>query len=101
MHSQIWSNILFINLFFWNCYSEKHGFLNCVFTTSKIKCGLEEAIFIKKIADTLLENRSLKSSVCQQITIGHCNTAQQIKYHVFTIILNIIMNCFILLNYLM
>lgn len=70
------------------CYSAKHGFLNCVYTTSKNKCGIEEAIFIKKIADTLSENK-LVSSMCRHIKLRHCNEAQQTAYSMFTIILNV------------
>lgn len=70
------------------CCSAKHGFLNCVYTTSKIKCGVEEAVFIKNIADTLSENK-LVSSVCRHIKLGHCNTAQKMASDVFIIILNV------------
>lgn len=70
------------------CYSAKHGFLNCVYTTSKIKCGREEANFIRKIAETLSENKFV-STVCRHIELGHCNTAQQTAYNLFTIIFNI------------
>lgn len=75
-------------ILFLSCYSAKHGFLNCVFTTSKIKCGIEEAIFIRKIADTLSENKFV-SSACRHIELGYCNIAQQTAYSVFTIIFNI------------
>ncbi|KAE9533136.1 hypothetical protein AGLY_009564 [Aphis glycines] len=68
-------------------YSAKHGFLNCVYTTSKIKCGREEATFIRKIAETLSENKFV-SSACQHIEMRHCNTAQQTAYNLFTIIFN-------------
>lgn len=61
-----------------------------MYTTSKIKCGVEEAIFIKKIADTLAEDK-LVSSVCRHIKIGHCNAAQQTSYSVFIITLNILL----------
>lgn len=70
------------------CYSAKHGFLNCVYTTSKIKCGIEEAIFIRKIADTLSENKFV-SLACRHIEMGHCNIAQQTAYSVFTIMFNL------------
>ena len=76
------------------CCSAKHGFLNCVYTTSKIKCGIKEAIFIRKIAETLSENKFV-SSACQHIEMGYCNTAQQITYSVFTIMINI----FIVIRY--
>lgn len=59
-----------------------------MFNKSKIKCGVEEAIFIKKIADTLSENK-LVSSACQYIKLGHCNTAQYIAYNVSAIVFNI------------
>ncbi|XP_060880938.1 uncharacterized protein LOC132952621 [Metopolophium dirhodum] len=71
-----------------NLCCAKHGFLNCVYTTSKIKCGIEEAIFIRKIADTLSENKFV-SSACRHIELGHCNIAQQTAYSVFTIMFNI------------
>lgn len=70
------------------CYSAKHGFLNCVYTASKIKCGIEEAIFIRKIADTLSENKFV-SLACRHIEMEHCNIAQQTAYSVFTIMFNI------------
>ncbi|XP_025204098.1 uncharacterized protein LOC112600954 [Melanaphis sacchari] len=71
-----------------NMCCAKHGFLNCVYTTSKMKCGMEEANFLRKIADTLSENKFV-SSACQHIKLGHCNTAQQTAYSVFTIIFHI------------
>ncbi|XP_027842726.2 uncharacterized protein LOC114123821 [Aphis gossypii] len=71
-----------------NLCCAKHGFLNCVYTTSKIKCGREEATFIRKIAETLSENKFV-SSACQHIEMRHCNTAQQTAYNLFTIIFNV------------
>lgn len=61
-----------------------------MYTTSKMKCGIEEAIFIKKIADTLSENK-LVSSMCRHIKLTHCNTAKQIAFNVFTTILNLVL----------
>lgn len=76
------------DLIFLICFSAKHGFLNCVFNKSKIKCGVEEAIFIKKIAATLSENK-LVISTCRYIKLGHCNTAQHLANNVSTIVFNL------------
>jgi len=59
-----------------------------VYTTSKIECGIEEAIFIRKIAETLSENKFV-SSACRHIELEHCNTAQKTAYSVFAIMFNI------------
>ncbi|VVC45402.1 Hypothetical protein CINCED_3A006277 [Cinara cedri] len=65
----------------------KHGFLKCVYNTTNTKCGQEQAIFLKKIADTLAENKL--SAVCRNIKLKHCNMAQQTVYSICTIILNL------------
>lgn len=79
-------------------YSAKHGFLNCIFTTSKNKCGIEEAVFIKKIAETLSEDK-LVSSVCRHIKIEHCNAAQQTASNIFTTTLNILLTIILIWCY--
>jgi hypothetical protein len=39
------------------CFSAKHGFLRCVYAASRYKCRKEEALFVKKIAETLSDTR--------------------------------------------
>lgn len=51
---------------------------------------MEEAIFIRRIADTLSENK-LMSPMCRHIKLGQCNTAKQIAFNVFTIIFNLVL----------
>lgn len=74
------------------CYSAKHGFINCVYSTSKLKCGQEEAIFIKRIAETLASDK-LVSSACKHIKMDQCkNTASQTACSIlFTITLNVLL----------
>ncbi|XP_066904787.1 uncharacterized protein [Halyomorpha halys] len=50
----------------------KHGFLKCVYYASWLKCRKEEAIFIRKIADTLASIR-VYTPRCKSINVAICS----------------------------
>ncbi|XP_046675120.1 uncharacterized protein LOC124363893 [Homalodisca vitripennis] len=49
----------------------RHGFLKCVYVASRLKCKKEEALFIKKIADTL-SNMRVYSKHCRNVDVAFC-----------------------------
>lgn len=52
----------------------KHGFLRCVYVASRLKCRKEEALFIKKIADTL-SNMRVYSPHCRNVDVKFCSSS--------------------------
>ncbi|XP_075210982.1 uncharacterized protein LOC142318296 [Lycorma delicatula] len=52
----------------------KHGFERCVFVAARLKCLKEEALFIKKIAETLSSMR-VYSPYCKSVDIAVCSGA--------------------------
>ncbi|XP_046675121.1 uncharacterized protein LOC124363894 [Homalodisca vitripennis] len=59
----------------------RHGFLKCVYVTSRLKCKKEEALFIKKIADTL-SNMRVYSKHCRNVDVAFCSgDGTTLKWH--------------------
>ena len=54
------------------CFSAKHGFLRCVYAASRYKCRKEEALFLKKIAETLSDTR-VYSPHCRNVDTQLCS----------------------------
>ena len=54
------------------CFSAKHGFLRCVYAVSRYKCRKEEALFLKKIAETLSDTR-VYSPHCKNVDTQLCS----------------------------
>lgn len=52
--------------------SARHGFLKCVYVASRLKCKKEEALFLKKIADTL-SNMRVYSKHCKNVDVTFCS----------------------------
>ncbi|XP_069688946.1 uncharacterized protein [Periplaneta americana] len=50
----------------------KHGFLRCVYAASRYKCRKEEALFLKKIAETLSDMR-VYSPHCKNVDMQLCS----------------------------
>lgn len=53
-------------------FSAKHGFLRCVYAASRYKCRKEEALFLKKIAETLSDTR-VYSPHCNNVDTKLCS----------------------------
>jgi hypothetical protein len=53
-------------------FSAKHGFLRCVYAASRYKCRKEEALFLKKIAETLSDTR-VYSPHCNNVDTQLCS----------------------------
>jgi hypothetical protein len=54
------------------CFSAKHGFLRCVYAASRYKCRKEEALFLKKIAETL-SNIRVYAQHCKNVDTQLCS----------------------------
>ena len=54
------------------CFSAKHGFLRCVYAASRYKCRKEEALFLKKIAETLSDTR-VYAPHCKNVNTQLCS----------------------------
>ncbi|XP_054267023.1 uncharacterized protein LOC128989177 [Macrosteles quadrilineatus] len=54
----------------------RHGFLKCVYVAARLKCKKEEALFIKKIADTL-SNMRVYSKHCRNVDVAFCGSADR------------------------
>jgi len=54
------------------CFSAKHGFLRCVYAASRYKCRKEEALFLKKIAETLSDTR-VYAPHCKNVDTQLCS----------------------------
>lgn len=50
----------------------KHGFLRCVYAVSRYKCRKEEALFLKKIAETLSDSR-VYAPHCKNVDTQLCS----------------------------
>lgn len=53
-------------------FSAKHGFLRCVYAASRYKCLKEEALFVKKIAETLSDTQ-VYSPYCKNVDTQLCS----------------------------
>ncbi|XP_014271844.1 uncharacterized protein [Halyomorpha halys] len=57
----------------------KHGFLKCVYYASWLKCRKEEAIFIRKIADTLASIR-VYTPRCKTVNMEICSRSSSLNH---------------------
>ena len=69
-------NMVFAFFLHFACCSAKHGFVNCVQVTTRLKCRKEETIFITRIADTL-SNTRVFSPHCKNINVTLCSSAER------------------------
>ncbi|XP_065207234.1 uncharacterized protein LOC135836368 [Planococcus citri] len=53
----------------------RHGFINCVLVTTRLKCRKEETLFITRIADTL-SNTRVYGPHCKSINVTLCSSAE-------------------------
>lgn len=64
--------------------SARHGFINCVLVTTRLKCRKEETLFITRIADTL-SNMRVYSPHCKSINVTLCSSAQPVLKNMISI----------------
>lgn len=62
----------------------RHGFINCVLVTTRLKCRKEETLFITRIADTL-SNMRVYSPHCKSINVTLCSSAQPVLKNMISI----------------
>ncbi|XP_054265742.1 uncharacterized protein LOC128988462 [Macrosteles quadrilineatus] len=67
----------------------RHGFLKCVYVASRLKCRKEEALFIKKIADTL-SNMRVYSKHCRNIDVSYCSNATT-SHEIFIFLIELVL----------
>ncbi|KDR12078.1 hypothetical protein L798_13382 [Zootermopsis nevadensis] len=63
----------------------KHGFLRCVYAASRYKCRKEEAMFLKKIAETLSDTR-VYSPHCKNVETQLCSCGKMLWASISSII---------------
>ncbi|PSN42457.1 hypothetical protein C0J52_18917, partial [Blattella germanica] len=71
-------------------YSAKHGFLRCVYAASRYKCRKEEALFLKKIAETLSDMR-VYSPLCKKVDLHLCSSSVMQTPVVMSLLLTLVL----------
>jgi hypothetical protein len=81
-------------------FSAKHGFLRCVYAASRYKCRKEEALFLKKIAETLSDTRvysphcsNVDTQLCSHGTIQKAPILMTLLTATFFSLFNYILSC--------